>query len=1245
MASRNRSRDARGIRAADREPEAHAPDDVLVRIHDPGGRLLGTGFVADHHGTVITSHEAVHGLTRLMVRTARGGVREVSADEVMPLPHRDLALVRTKGLGVPPLPVTVRERIEPGTYVRIAAGGWREARILGTTEVTYAAADRRRPLGPALELAVGTAGRDALAPGGGAAGGPVVDAATGAVVGVLGTALRAGRREAGFAVPLLARTPGDTAAGHRADGPLADLLAENAATVPAHGADLNPAGVVELTATSVGQDSPPGPLGAGAPAAEPVARAAVLRELTAFLDGPAPVLGLVGAPGSGRTTALAALAARRAPNAAPVPALWLRGADLRETDASVADAARRALARAARIVGASERPFPGGPQDATPERLARVARAAGCPLLLLLDGPEEMPPLPAPRLSEWAEGTARWLRETGARLVVACGVEYWERAGAEFGRGTLYGGRGGAEPEGGIGGVPAPTSGAGAGGGGRPDADGGDGGGGERSSAAGGEGPPETVDAGGQRRPPAVAGGARAAHEGGARAVTAALPPWVALRALPPCVPLGDLTEEEARQARARYGVPEDALPEADARHPLTLRLLSEVCAALPGAPDPARVDRDEVFAAYLDLVCLRIAVRLAAHNGLRGTAVRRLAARVAGQVHEAARRSLAAGQGALDRTGFEAVFPWGQAPARLGGGTGWATAVLAEGLLVPAGNGYRFAHEELADWLQGIHLDLDEALGALVHTGARPVPVPHHRIGPVVQAMLHLARHPGSRHLAARLGELVHALEADPHSWWAARLLGEVLPRVPDASPYTEVLRLLADRIAAWRGAGRPVPRELGPDFWTALALPREICADLLRRLILADGPPHRPGPRYLDTAARLLDDDPATVQPLLVRWFDDERPLPGAPHATVATAAQALLHTRRRLAPDALVEVLADSTHRRSGELLTVLAEEEPSAVCRAVGRWAHDARPARRMAAVTYGLRAAPYVHSAADRDLLRQAALRLLGDPGEAAPHGGALALLVQDPAVRGRYLDPALRLFAAGDPCLPPRAMAAALPTHPEPVLNAFRARLAGPDAGEALRRLADAARPGLVGRIAAVIGEAVTERPGILRHLAAYVAQRLDREETGQATAARAALPPLVTALLDSGSEPVRAALATVLGGAGTSASRPLRGELLEFLLARERDPAVLDALLRAAARRDGDDLRGLLHRTAFLLVRTPDGAARFDRALVDLGRHVPGFAARVTGWLAEVPGEWAVLVGPGTRRTLEDLADAPLPA
>ncbi|MYS73038.1 hypothetical protein GTY88_21865, partial [Streptomyces sp. SID5926] len=342
---------------------------------------------------------------------------------------------------------------------------------------------------------------------------------------------------------------------------------------------------------------------------------------------------------------------------------------------------------------------------------------------------------------------------------------------------------------------------------------------------------------------------------------------------LPPCVRLGDLRADEAREVRARHGVPDGALAEPDAGHPLTIRLLSEVRAALPGPPAPVPVTRDEVFTAYLDLMCLRVAARLADENGLHGTAVRRLAAKVSGQVHEAARRSLGPGQGGLDRESFETLFPCGPAPARLGGGTGWAPAVLAEGLFVPAGSGYRFAHEELADWIQGTHLDLDGALRALVHRrdtplGTHTLPVPHHRIGSVAEALLLLARQHGVPQLALTLEELVHALDLDPHSWWAARLLAEALTRVPDATPYTDVLRLLADGIADRAEDGQPTPQAFGPGFWTAPRVPEATRLDLLRRLVLADGPPHEPGPRHLDTAAGLLVADPTAVQPLLVRW-----------------------------------------------------------------------------------------------------------------------------------------------------------------------------------------------------------------------------------------------------------------------------------------------------------------------------------------------------------------------------------------
>ncbi|MFD9209952.1 hypothetical protein ACFVZM_27205 [Streptomyces sioyaensis] len=137
---------------------------------------------------------------------------------------------------------------------------------------------------------------------------------------------------------------------------------------------------------------------------------------------------------------------------------------------------------------------------------------------------------------------------------------------------------------------------------------------------------------------------------------------------------------------------------------------------------------------------------------------------------------------------------------------------------------------------------------------------------------------------------------------------------------------------------------------------------------------------------------------------------------------------------------------------------------------------------------------------------------------------------------------------------------------------------------------------------------------------------------------------------------PVRCALAAVVAEPGSGDSAPLRRELLDALLAQEAsypaahggyggcggtqpDTRVLEALLRAAAegaeRRPADRTRELVHRTGTLLVRTPQGAVRLERQLVELGRRVPGFARRVQDWVADDPGEWAAVVGPGARATL----------
>ncbi|MDX3536663.1 serine protease, partial [Streptomyces sp. MB09-01] len=703
-------------------------------------------------------------------------------------------------------------------------------------------------------------------------------------------------------------------------------------------------------------------------------------------------------------------------------------------------------------------------------------------------------------------------------------------------------------------------------------------------------------------------------------------------RRLPPALALGDLTAAEAETLRARLGIPADAVRTADAHHPLTLRLLAGIRAAEVTAGRPGR---DEVFAAHLDLLCLRTAVRTAAAcadaGGARvhGPGVRRLAARVAGSVHEAARRCLGPGRGQLDRASFEELFPWR---------TGWASAVLTEGLLVPAGTGYRFAHEELSDWIQAVHLDVPTALASLVHGPAGPgLPVPRHRIGPVLEALRRLP----TEHLHGELTALVHRLDhfaeepahADPdRAWWAARLLRESLLRAPDAHPHLPVLHALAEHVA------RVGPGEFGGWFWNRLRLPEPDRLDLLRRLLPADPAEAVPGDRYLDAAARRLARDPQRVQPLLCAWFADGRRLRGRPGATVATAAQALLHTHRRLAVDDLTEALVTAAHPRADELLAVLAEEEPSAMCRAVERWAHDERPGRRVAAAAYGLATAPHVRTPADRELLRYAAQALLARPADATLHGSALAVLLRDPQVRGRYLSEALACFRDPEPGsrLPAAALVAALPVLPDPdtVFAALRARADG----EVVRALAALTTPGLARRAGDLVREHLADRPGDAPHAAVFVERRLE-----QGPAAAPVLRPLVLDLLRNAPSGVRAELAAVLAAPGGECSYPLRGELAGVLLREEADPQVLGAFLgglaAGTAGRPEARTRELLRRTGRQLLRVAGGPAVFERRTVELARAEPAFGALVARWLAEAGAEAAALLGPSARRTVETLS------
>ncbi|MFC1421448.1 serine protease [Streptacidiphilus cavernicola] len=585
---------------------------------------------------------------------------------------------------------------------------------------------------------------------------------------------------------------------------------------------------------------------------------------------------------------------------------------------------------------------------------------------------------------------------------------------------------------------------------------------------------------------------------------------------------LGDLPAEAAEELARRLGLRAGGCPAP--RHPLALRLLAE----LP-IPDAAPT-RAELLEATVDFACLRIARRLAHPD-------RRTAAAAAGRVHEAARRMLGPGSGALTRADFDEVFP----------GV-WGPAVLAEGLLVPAGPGYRFAHEELSEWLQGVHLDLPAALGALLGDTALPrqavshrrrgqrgtpvpppprapvrgLPVPRHRIGPVREALLRVEQP------EEQLSRLVLCLDgpeaAEPGSaphWWALNLLSSVLLRLPDPVERLPLLRALAARMSA-----HPEP-PLPLDFWTRLPLPTPVRIDLLRELARGGDP------APLDAVAAVLVADPAEALPALCGWLRDEQ---------FAASAVHLLRGHRRVALDDLTEALVSAAHPRADALLRELAVIEPSALCRAVDRWAHDPRPERHVAAAVHAPAITPA--SGPDRSLLRFAAQALLARPAERELHGAALTLLVADPETRPRHLPDAVAGYAAAEPHLTPDSLAPALDSHTALVLAAYRARLhqPGEEAAAVLRTLGATPAPRARAATARLVAEYLAEHPEAAARVAAWLAAR-----TRHGSAERATLLRFVHDLRDQ-PEAVRNAFAAALTG-----QDPVHGELLSAL--RQLEP------------------------------------------------------------------------------------------
>jgi S1-C subfamily serine protease len=377
-------------------------DAALVAIIADDDRVLGTGFVIDEYGTVLTCHHVVDGLTSVRLHATDGSIREASEAAFAFAPEIDLVLIRTYSVFGIPLPVASKA-VSATTYWTkgyhgaekvIRAAFPVQGRIIGSTSVSYRSKKTNYNIDDVLVLR-----DDSIDPG--LSGAPVLDPEAGVVIAVVSTKFVHDSWNGGFAVPI----------SHAARSiVLADAVKKNQASVPAFGAYLNaPAArtlckaVTDLEIENLAQLRNVDP-------SRHVPRAGVAVAIGRFLSDGTPIFALTGPSGVGKSTEVAALARQL-----PGRALLLRGSSLhRDSTGGLSEAIRAALTDAR-----GNWPLP----DNAGGAIAR-ALSADLGLIVLFDGLNEAP-LSGQAFKEWIANTRSWLRNTPAQLIISCRSELW----------------------------------------------------------------------------------------------------------------------------------------------------------------------------------------------------------------------------------------------------------------------------------------------------------------------------------------------------------------------------------------------------------------------------------------------------------------------------------------------------------------------------------------------------------------------------------------------------------------------------------------------------------------------------------------------------------------------------------------------------------------------------------------------------------------------------------------------------
>lgn len=378
---------------------------ALLRLVNRKGRFIGTAFAISDDGICITcdhvlrSGQAVEAIDQSANRFAFDRLDTPGLGDI------DLALVRLRAAAARfPLPLPLLNRLNP-TPFRMRA--WLDAEtgvvdslpingmVSGPTSIRYSRSGRDYGAQGVVTLTGAS-----IEPG--MSGSPLVDSATDAVVAIVVAKFAPDRIAAGFGLPvaLLDRDP------------LArQIYAGNCAGIPRFG--LRPNG---LAAKKIADTLNATILTAGKASGlfDPdrfVRRDTFSETVALFLKSDATTLAVFGPAGTGKTTALAALARQLSATSS----LFIRAIDIGGPEVSLEELVWRRLAKV--YVG---------PDESLPslQALATAAAEGGSPLLILLDGLNEARLDRAVLLDRWLPEAIDTLAALNARLIFTARGEY-----------------------------------------------------------------------------------------------------------------------------------------------------------------------------------------------------------------------------------------------------------------------------------------------------------------------------------------------------------------------------------------------------------------------------------------------------------------------------------------------------------------------------------------------------------------------------------------------------------------------------------------------------------------------------------------------------------------------------------------------------------------------------------------------------------------------------------------------------